>query len=193
MAGISETASRRQARTERRREQVLDAAEACFRNEGFHGASMARIAAAAEMSVGHIYQYFPSKDAIIVALCERNFVGFELLVPEPSPTRTLDAWIARFVWWIEPARAPLTVEIMAEAARNPRVAEVVAAIDARFREIMRQSLLPLVAPLPAEEIEDRLEAVNMLAHGMTNRVAAGADPRRIMAAFRLAVRALLAV
>ena len=72
-----------------RREQVLDAAEVCFRAEGFHGASMARLAAAAKMSVGHIYQYFDSKDAIIVALCERRFSGFEeLLVRVETDSRS---------------------------------------------------------------------------------------------------------
>lgn len=200
MVRTAEALARRQKRTEQRREQVLDAAEQCFRAEGFHGASMARIAAAAGMSVGHIYQYFESKEAIIIALCERRFSGFERLLvaaeqDAPRSASFVDAWIAQFTWWIDPVRAPLTLEIMSEAGRNPQVAQVVARIDRRFREIMRRSLLPLAGPIPDEEIDDRLEAIVMLSHGMTTRITADrkADPNRIIAAFRLAVHGLLGV
>jgi AcrR family transcriptional regulator len=196
MVRTDEALARRQKRTELRRDQVLDAAAQCFRAEGFHGASMARIAAAAGMSVGHIYQYFTNKDAIIIALCERNFVGFELLIPSSARDgeEFIEAWISQFIWWVDPVRAPLTLEIMAEAGRNAEVAKVVGRIDKRFREIMRRSLLPLSGPIPDDEIDDRLEAIVMLSHGMTSRITADpqADPDRIIAAFRLAVHKLLA-
>jgi AcrR family transcriptional regulator len=199
MVRTVEALARRQQRTELRQDQVLDAAEQCFRAEGFHGASMSRIAAAAGMSVGHIYQYFASKDAVIIALCERRFSGFERLLmtaeqDAPDSASFVDAWIAQFTWWIDPVRAPLTLEIMSEAGRNPKVAEVVGRIDRHFREIMRQSLLPFSGPIPESEIDDRLEAIVMLSHGMTSRITAdpNADPQRIIAAFRLAVHRLLA-
>lgn len=199
MVRTAEALAKRHKRTELRRDQVLDAAEHCFRAEGFHGASMARIAAAADMSVGHIYQYFENKQAIIIALCERRFSGFERLLmaaeqDTPGSTSFVDAWIAQFTWWIDPVRAPLTLEIMSEAGRNPKVAQVVERIDRRFREIMRRSLLPLAGPIPDDEIDDRLEAIVMLSHGMTSRITADpkADPDRIIAAFRLAVHGLLA-
>lgn len=198
MARTPEALARRQQRTEARRDQVLDAAEECFRAEGFHGASMARIATAAGMSVGHIYQYFKSKDAVIIALCERRFAGFERLLETaerdtPGSASLVDAWIAQFAWWIDPIRAPLTVEITSEAGRNPKVAQVVQRIDRRFREIMARSLLPLAGPIPDDEVADRLEAIVMLSHGMTTRITADpeANPDHILAAFRLAVHRLL--
>src|SRR5271168_2700713 len=66
---IAETTSQRSLR---RRRQVLDAAEACFRRHGFHAASMASVAAEAGMSVGHIYRYFENKEAIVAAIVERD-------------------------------------------------------------------------------------------------------------------------
>ncbi|MFA7601719.1 MAG: helix-turn-helix domain-containing protein [Novosphingobium sp.] len=199
MVRTPEALARRQQRTERRQDQVLDAAEECFRVEGFHRTSMARIAAVADMSVGHIYQYFANKDALIIALSERRFAGFEALLmaaerDAPDATSQVDAWIAQFAWWIDPVRAPLTLEIMSEAGRNPKVAQVVERIDRRFREIMRRSLLPLAGAIPPGEIDDRLEAIVMLSHGMTSRITADpeADPDRLIAAFRLAVHGLLA-
>ena len=199
MAYKAEALVRRRKRTERRQDQILDAAEECFLAEGFHGASMSRIATAAKMSAGHIYQYFESKEAIIIALCERRFSGFEdLLVAaekgdHAASASFVDAWISQFTWWIDPERAPLTLEIMLEAGRNPKVASVVRRIDLRFREIMRSSLLPLAGPIPEDEVEDRLEAIVMLSHGMTSRMTADrdADPDRILEAFRMAVHDLL--
>jgi hypothetical protein len=71
----------------------------------------------------------------------------------------------------------------------------VGAIDRRFRDMMRDHILPLAGPIPADEIEDRLEAVTLLAHGMTIRITADpeVDPDRLLGAFRLAVHQLLAI
>lgn len=201
MVRHAEAIARRQERTEARCKQVLDAAQSCFLIEGFHRTSMARIADAAGMSVGHIYRYFESKDAIIIALCERRFSGFEDLLAatendrRSNPNGLIDAWISQFAWWIDPDRAPLTLEIMSEAGRNRKVSEVVRAIDLRFRDMMRRSLLPSAGTIPEEEIEDRLEAVTMLAHGMTIRMTADptVGPDRLLGAFRRGVHELLAL
>src|SRR6185312_9438459 len=58
-------------RDQTRRDQIVRAARRCVVRRGFHGASMAEIAAAARMSVGQIYRYFPSKEAIVHAIVER--------------------------------------------------------------------------------------------------------------------------
>src|SRR3981081_4689616 len=65
----------RRADTQRqsdRRLEILDAAQRCFVRSGFHGASMQEICAEAEMSPGNLYRYFPSKEALIAGICERN-------------------------------------------------------------------------------------------------------------------------
>src|SRR5690606_3781514 len=55
-----------------RRAQILDAAAECFRREGFHGSSMARIAATAGMSPGHLFHYFKRKEDIVEAIVTRE-------------------------------------------------------------------------------------------------------------------------
>src|SRR5829696_7361042 len=55
-----------------RRTRILDAAERCFVRTGFHRATMQDIAAEAGMSAGNLYRYFPSKDAMVVGLAERD-------------------------------------------------------------------------------------------------------------------------
>ena len=63
------------SRAERRDQQVqriLEAAKACFLRSGFQGASMHQICAEVGMSPGALYRYFPSKEAIIEAICEAD-------------------------------------------------------------------------------------------------------------------------
>src|SRR5512140_961015 len=55
-----------------RRDDILEAAERCFVRSGFHQTSMQDICAEAGMSAGNLYRYFPSKEAIIAGICERN-------------------------------------------------------------------------------------------------------------------------
>ncbi|MEU8823230.1 TetR/AcrR family transcriptional regulator [Streptomyces sp. NPDC048636] len=62
---------RRQARGERRVQQLLDAAANVFRQSGYTGASTNAIAREAGVSPGTLYQFFPNKEAIAVELGER--------------------------------------------------------------------------------------------------------------------------
>jgi AcrR family transcriptional regulator len=60
-----------QAQSDRRAE-ILSAAQRCFVRAGFHGASMQDICAEAGMSPGNLYRYFPSKEALIAGIAERD-------------------------------------------------------------------------------------------------------------------------
>ncbi|AYF78808.1 TetR/AcrR family transcriptional regulator [Nocardia yunnanensis] len=51
--------------------RILDAGQRVLITHGYDGASTNRIAAAAEISPGSLYQYFPNKDAIVAAVIER--------------------------------------------------------------------------------------------------------------------------
>jgi AcrR family transcriptional regulator len=65
-------ASKDTPRAEVQRERILCAAQKCFIEHGFHAASMANIAAAAQMSAGLMYRYFENKSAIVKAIVERQ-------------------------------------------------------------------------------------------------------------------------
>lgn len=60
-----------QERGQRRVEQILDAAEQVFVEQGVGAATMQMIADRAESSVGSLYHFFPNKDAIVEALGAR--------------------------------------------------------------------------------------------------------------------------
>jgi len=123
---------------------ILEAAERCFVRSGFHGASMSEICAEAGMSPGNLYRYFPSKEAMIEGLCERDFAeigeGFSMLAAAPDIWAAFEA-LARFHMVEEPREScQLWVETMSEVARNPQIAALRTKIDAFIEEKLRFAL-----------------------------------------------------
>ena len=74
-------------RRESRREQILQAALACFSEDGFHQTGMADIVRRSGMSHAAVYGYFQSKDEIIEALADDRHQG-EAIDPPRNRSRT---------------------------------------------------------------------------------------------------------
>lgn len=151
-----------------RRTQVLEAAQCCFRTEGFHGASMSRIASAAGMSVGQIYRYFDSKEAIIAEFVARDLeasvLGLSALPAAPEGQFETMLEVARER--AAPEAMALWLEVLAEAARNPRVAAMVRDADAQLRARIAETLSrPPVGPLDRAEAFARAELICTLFEG----------------------------
>jgi AcrR family transcriptional regulator len=92
----------RQARALVTVEAILTAAAQVFQRLGYAAGTTDRIAERAGVSVGSLYQYFPNKDAILVALAERHIdAGFEqlrsLMAEVRSAPADLQAVLRRFV------------------------------------------------------------------------------------------------
>ncbi len=125
---VSLARTRDQARFEARRDEILEAAAGCFVRRGFHQTGMQEICAAAGMSPGALYRYFDSKDAIIQAIAEaeqqENTALLTALAESRDPVAGLQA-VAESVLlaYADPDEGRLAVEVLAEAARNPLVAE----------------------------------------------------------------------
>jgi AcrR family transcriptional regulator len=64
--------SPRQERSRRTVERILDASARIFHEQGYAAATTNDIADEADVSVGSLYQYFPNKDALLVALTTRH-------------------------------------------------------------------------------------------------------------------------
>ena len=67
----SQPGGRRQRRINTRRNQILDVAAGLFAERGFHRATTRDIAEAADISEGTLYNYFESKDALLLAIMAR--------------------------------------------------------------------------------------------------------------------------
>lgn len=61
-----------QERSQRTVERILDAATRVFHEQGYLAATTNDIADEADVSIGSLYQYFPNKDALLVALTKRH-------------------------------------------------------------------------------------------------------------------------
>lgn len=61
----------RQARSRATYDSILEAAAQVLEREGAAGLNTNRVAERAGVSVGTLYQYFPDKDAILLAVAER--------------------------------------------------------------------------------------------------------------------------
>ncbi len=62
----------RQARSKATVDAVITAAAQVLVEQGYEGATTARVAERAGVSIGSLYQYFPNKEALIAALIERH-------------------------------------------------------------------------------------------------------------------------
>ena len=72
----------RQQRSAQTRRDILGAAARVFGEHGYAAGTTNRIAAAADVSIGSLYQYFPNKDAILAALSEAHIDAGTTLLAE---------------------------------------------------------------------------------------------------------------
>src|SRR3979411_2552853 len=103
--------------------QILEAAEGCFLPAGFRGVSISVICAEAQMSPGHLYHYFKSKEAIVRDLTELHLQRVASRFEEmTAKTNVLEAFLSEIdVWRKKKAkRNPALIhEVVAGATRNP--------------------------------------------------------------------------
>jgi len=129
--------------------QILNAAAAMFSAHSIDGASMAQIAAAAEVSKATIYHYFDSKDALVEALVRRLFeedasaIARLVVTDAPAAVRLRD-YAADLVTLLERNRTlyPIFAEFKAVAVRRPSIQAVMgdyfAGYLAAFVQIIEQ-------------------------------------------------------
>lgn len=139
-----------------RRNQVLAAALVCFARRGYHATTMADVAAEAGVSKGMPYLYFPSKEALYIALqTEWNCAVGERIdtaiaaMPEaerPSPRRVLRTVIAAIGAQVgeEQATCRVLMEAYTLAAYHPAIAAAVAEstdrVQAGLEHLVRQGI-----------------------------------------------------
>ena len=185
---------------EARRQQILDAACDCVRQAGFHGASMAEIAKAAGLSVGQIYRYFENKEAIIAAIVAQDLAEMreKFAEMESRPGTLVDAITEHLPEAVDkcfdPRRAALVLEVLAEAARNPKVAAIVRAADDQERAFAEAMMARSRKPEWSDaEFRARGEVLGMLFDGMIMRAVNHPDTDRapLARALEVTIRQLL--
>jgi AcrR family transcriptional regulator len=109
---------------EQRRSQILEAALTCFQKRGFHQTSMQEICAAAGMSPGALYRYFPSKTDIITAISAADAQARCQTIAKISSEELIDRLVDYAERFVAKGKkfAPMIADIMAETIRDPELA-----------------------------------------------------------------------
>jgi AcrR family transcriptional regulator len=129
-------AERNQVMSETRR-LLLDAATAEFAREGYHGANINRISKAAGFAKGTIYNYFPSKRALMLSLIDgiaashHRFVA-EQVWEDEDPARRLERFFEAGLAWITQNLSP--GRVMLAMLNGP---------DVEFKQRMGQGYQPM--------------------------------------------------
>ena len=130
--------------------EILAAAQRCFVRSGFHGASMQDICAEAGMSPGNLYRYFPSKEALIAGIAERDRaeVAQEFASADLSHGffAVLEGMAHHHFAERPDEQVKLCTEVMSEARRNPEIARISAGVRRRRAQM---ALSTCSAPAPS--------------------------------------------
>lgn len=113
---------------EERSQEILASIRQVFADKGFDGASMQDLARAAGMSVGNFYRYFPSKAAIVQAMCgldmsqiQRDFADVQA---SDTPMQCLRTRILGHFTEEALKDGQLWAEVTAASIRKPEIGEV---------------------------------------------------------------------
>lgn len=119
--------------SEPRSAEILDSIKGVFAAKGFEGASMQDLARAAGMSAGNFYRYFPSKDAIIAALIERDLAEiqheFNQIISSNTPRETFRNLVRARVETPDFRKEAIITQIEALAAQKPEIAALKARME----------------------------------------------------------------
>ena len=125
--------------TQQRREEIIEAAKRCFTARGIHATSMVDIAREFGMSTGHIYNYFPSKLAIIEEVTARGLEEFyrntyAIQSSLDSYEKTLKNMRKILLPMLSEEHVRIYLELLNEAAHDPTLRAVLTNADAKARE-----------------------------------------------------------
>ncbi len=158
--------------SQQRREEIFQAAHKCFLSRGFHATSMTDIAREFGMSVGHVYNYFPSKQAIIEGLIEQGIEEFyvnsrELLSCSSDFAKAREAIKRSMSPNHNPDQIRLTLELLVEATHDPKLSKVIEEADRKVRTHLMEMHHITISN---QEEEAKLEVMMAMFEGLGMRI-----------------------
>ena len=161
--------------------EILHRVRPVLAQQGFDGASMQQLARAAGMSAGNFYRYFPSKDAIIAALVQRDLQeledDFSQIRASSEPRATFRELLRRRLDDSACEMAPLMIETEAAAMRRPEIARLWHGMDAAIERNLLDLFESLGAPASLDEASRRAHArlIIVLVKGVMRCAGPGED------------------
>jgi AcrR family transcriptional regulator len=199
---MSSGSERFQSLPSSKRASVLDAASEELARFGFHAASTNRIAAAAKISKGALFSYFPTKEELFSGVLAAQFE--QIVADDPSVTATprtgsLDGDVRALAERVErlhrqwPRLFALTEALRAPepviASLDAHRARYASLVDAPLRAVIEGACLPNT--VTADAATELLTAVldHLAARIARGRDAPAEDPRGSTAIVRIALAA----
>src|SRR5919204_1312133 len=139
----------RERKKERTRQQIGEAAQRLFAERGFDAVTVAEVAREADVSVGTVFNYFPTKEELFYSGMESFEARLVDAVRErPAGQSVLEA----FSDFVLAGTSRLASEEVAEVVRSAAsVIEASPALQARERQIVAESTGELADLLAAEQ------------------------------------------
>lgn len=154
-------------------EAILTATARILKREGFDKASTNRIAVEAGVSIGSLYQYFPSKESLVAALAEKHMSEMTALIAEAAArlfAEPLPVVVREMVRLMIRAHAvdPQLHRVLMEgipwtaAEKHHQMEEQAIRLTRAYLELHQREIRPKNLDLAAAIVVDTIEA---LTHG----------------------------
>ena len=139
-----------------RSHEILASIRQAFAEKGFDGASMQDLARAAGMSVGNFYRYFPSKAAIVQAMCGYDLsemqAEFAEIQTSDKPMACLRDRILNHFSEESMKDGQLWAEITAAAIRKPEIGQAAREME----ETIKRLLATIFAAITRRPVDEAL-------------------------------------
>ncbi len=159
---------------EDRSQEILGLVRTAFAEKGFDGASMQDLARAAGMSVGNFYRYFPSKAAIVEAMCSHDLHEMEQDFIEirgsGDPMAGIRAKMQEHINGECHDDGQLWAEITAASMRKPEVSLA----SVRMEDTIIANMVSVFAGVTGRTVEDAAKRSRALGHLLVMLVKAAA-------------------
>lgn len=143
--------------TEPRREQLLSAAAVLFADHGYHDVGIDDIGAAAGISGPGVYRHFPSKQALLEALCDRAMTRMlegarRLRAEHDDPRSALQALVDLHAGFAVEHRVLLGVYLREQRALDDDVRRSLRRRQREYERVWRTAAGPLRTDLGEGEV-----------------------------------------
>ena len=129
-----------------RRRRVVDAAIELAGDGGFDAVHMRDVAARADVALGTLYRYFPSKEYLLVSILRENVERLSDVLAENPPSGRTPAARVRSVLHravaLHPERTVIGAMVKALVPQDPAVGELVADVNDTMTRIITAAMHP---------------------------------------------------
>ena len=135
---------------EQRREQILVVAASAIAEHGFHGMSMRKLAQATQRSLASFYNYFASKDEVLLALHTRAFdtlisTARQALAEAEDPVAQLYLFIANHVGYFIQHSEVMRVLVQEASTLPPPQRRIVRELKEGYFDLAREVVQRIVS------------------------------------------------